>query len=128
MPELYRLEGRTQRGKATLVLTESHILLEPDQDFRFEVEEALAKGKESADKAPGVIGWVVGKALNFAGRAVERAFQPHSLKEVELKVKHDRVALQLGMLNIGSDLEVDPVEAYIFEAKFHDAKQALERR
>lgn len=126
MPELYRLEGKSERGgKATLVLTDSHIILEPDPSFRAEIEDALARGREGAEKAPGVIGWFVGKAINFAGKAVEKVYEPHPLKDVELLLKHDRVEIRLGMMSLGSDLLVDPTEAFIFDAKFRDAKDAV---
>jgi len=126
--ELFRLEGRSQRGKATLILTESHVVVEPDEGFRTEIDDELAKGREGAEKAPGVIGWVVGKAMHMATRAVEKAFSPHPLQEVDLVLRHDRLQLRLGALQILSELEVDPTEAFLFESKFRDAKKALERR
>jgi len=78
--------------------------------------------------APGVFGWIAEKAVGFASRAVEKVLEPHALADVELGLQHDRVNLRLGRYNIGWDLEVDPTEAYIFEAKFRDAKDALLRR
>jgi hypothetical protein len=125
VPELHRLEACSLKGKATLVLTDTHLTLEPDAEFRAEVEGALDKGREGAEKAPGVIGWIAEKAVNLATRAVEKYFQPHPLTDVELLLKHDRVDIKLGRLNMGSDLMVDPTEAYIFDAKFRDAREAL---
>lgn len=125
MPELHRLEACSLKGKATLVLTDTHIILEPDPDFRAEVEGALEKGRDGAEKAPGVIGWIAEKAVNMASRAVEKYFQPHPLQDVELLLTHDRVSIKMGRLNMGSDLQVDPTEAFIFDAKFRDAREAL---
>lgn len=128
MPELSRLEGRAMKGKATLVLTDTHLILEPDAEFRAEIEGALAKGEQGAKEAPGIIGWIVEKAVGLAGKAVEKVFQPHSLKDVDLVLTHDRLTIKLGLLNMGSDLDVDPTEAYIFDAKFRDAREALARK
>lgn len=128
LPVLCRLEGRSRRGKTTLVLTDTQIVLEPTPEFRAEIEEALAKGREGAATAPGVFGWIAEKAVGFATRAVDKVFEPHALADVELVLHHDRVVVRLGRYNIGSDLEVDPTEAYMFEAKFRDAKEALLRR
>lgn len=127
MPELHRLEACSLKGKATLVLTDTHLILEPDPEFRAEVEGALEKGRDGAEKAPGVIGWIAEKAVNLASRAVEKYFAPHPLDEVELLLKHDRVVLKLGRINMGSDLKVDPTEAFIFDAKFRDAREALKK-
>jgi hypothetical protein len=125
LQELHRLEACSLKGKATLVLTDTHIFLEPDENFRTEVEGALEKGRDAAEKASGIAGWIAEKAVGFATRAVDRYFAPHPLTDVELLFKHDRVVLKLGRTNMGADLQVDPTEAYIFDAKFRDAKEAL---
>lgn len=126
MTELYRLSGKNQDTETTLVLTATHLIIEPTPAFRAKIEEGFKQGREGAAQAPGFIGWVVEKALSFASNQVERIFQPHPLQEVELHLQHDRLGVKIGHLHYDvGHLEVDPTEAFIFDAKFHEAKKAL---
>lgn len=108
-------------------MTDSYLQLEPDAGMRAEIEDGLARGREGVREAPGIIGWIVEKAVNFASRAVDKVFAPHPLSEVDLVLKHDRIRIKLGLVHMVSEMAVDPTEAYIFAAKFRDAKDALSR-
>jgi hypothetical protein len=124
MAEIARLTGRGTKGEVTLVLTDTHLQLEPSPEFREEIEEAFQKGREGAQEAPGVIGWFVEKVMNFASNMVDKVYTPHELEDVELLFRQDRVVMKLGRLQMHSELEVTPEQAYMFEALFRRAKEA----
>lgn len=125
MAELYRLRGQGEKGYVDLVLTETHLELEPSEEWLAELEGSLEKARE-AGSAPGVIGWIASKAVTMASNFVKKVLEPHPLAEVEYIWNHDSLRLQLGRIktNLGS-LMVDPSEAYVFDAKFRDAKAKL---
>jgi hypothetical protein len=127
MSELYRLRCESEKAVFTLVLTESHVTIEPSPEFRAELEEAFAKGRKGAEQAPKLIGWIVEKAMNFASGFVEKVFAPHPVAEVKIFVKGERgdrlnVVFDKLTFNIG-EVTVDPTEAYIFEAKLREAQE-----
>lgn len=129
MQELYRITARSTKGRElVLVLTETQLILDPSREFTDEIVGAMEEGKAKAQEAPGVIGWVVDKALGWAGTMIARTFKPHPLSEVDLQVHGSRISLELPgfprNMNIGS-MAVDPAEAYIFEAKFREARTKL---
>jgi hypothetical protein len=121
--ELYRLRGHGEKGYVDLILTETHLDLEPSEEWLADLENSLEQGREGAQKAPGVIGWIASKAVNMASNFVKKVLEPHPLAEVEYILAHDRLSLKLGRIqtNLGS-LAVDPAEAFIFNAKFREAK------
>ncbi|MFZ5817694.1 MAG: hypothetical protein ACOY93_20765 [Bacillota bacterium] len=131
MAELYRLRCESEKSTFTLVLTESHVTIEPSPEFRAELEEAFARGRQGADKAPGVIGWIVDKAINFASNIVDKVFTPHPVEDVKIFIrgeKGDHVEIKFGRLShVLGKVKVDPSEAYIFEAKLREAQERLAR-
>jgi hypothetical protein len=126
MTELYRLRGQGQEGYVDLILTETEIDLEPSEEWITDLKQSLDHGREGASTAPGVIGWIANKAVDWASNFVEKLLEPHPLQEVEYVLAHDRLSLKLGRTsaNLGS-LHVDPSEAFIFDAKFREAKSKL---
>lgn len=126
MAELYRLRGQGEKGYVDLILTETHVDLEPSEEWLADLKGSLQKGRDGAEAAPGVIGWIASKAIDWADGYVEKVLDPHPLQEVEYILAHDRLSLKLGRLrtNLGS-LNVDPAEAFIFDAKFREAKNKL---
>lgn len=126
MAELYRLRAQGEKGHVDLVLTETHLELEPSEEWLADLEGSLEKGREGAGKAPGVIGWIASKAVTMASNFVKKVLEPHPRAEVEYVWTHDSLRLQLGRIktNLGS-LMVDPSEAYVFDVKFREAKAKL---
>lgn len=127
MPELYRLVAHTKQGTMEVILTDTHVDLEPSPEYRAFVEDALNKGRTGAQAAPGVIGWIAEKAVNLASRQVERFWEPHPIDQVELLIKHNRITIKAGLINYGTDMDVDPTEAFILDAKFREAREKLSK-
>jgi hypothetical protein len=125
MTELYRLEAKSDKGRVTLVLSASELVLEPSEELLRNVESTMREAKQQASAIP-VIGWFVGKMTDVAGRYMNKMSRAHPLSEVEIQLKHDHIRVKAGQTSFGfSALEVDPTEAYIFEAKFREAQKAL---
>lgn len=127
MPELYRLVARCKDGEMEVILTDTHVDLEPSPEYRAHIEGALKQGREASHEAPKLIGWIVEKAVNFASRHVEKAWEPHPLADVDIKIKHDQISIKSGMIVYASDMKVDPAEAYIFDAKLREARESLKQ-
>jgi hypothetical protein len=130
MSELHRLRATSEHGYLDLVLTETHVDLAPSEAWLSHLKRSFAEGREGTEAAPGVINWIVNKAMDWADNYVDKVLEPHPLSEVELRLAHDRLSLKLGRVttNLG-DMTVDPTEAYIFDfdAKFREAKAKLQK-
>jgi hypothetical protein len=126
MSELQRMVCKSEKGDLTLVLTRTHLLLEPSPEFRRNVEESLDQARNAAEKAPALVGWLVDKVASFAENQVEKFFQPHPLTQVELLLRKHELELTVGISNIRlTNLKADPMEALVFSTRFHEAKAAL---
>lgn len=67
--------------------------------------------------------------MDFAVGYIEKILQPHPLNEVEVRVRGSQLSIAVGKLDFRlDDLEVDPAEAYIFDAKLREARQKLAHR
>lgn len=127
MSELARLSGRGNKGDVTLVLTETCLQLEPSPEFRSEIEESFREGQEESQKAPKAIAWFVGKVLNFAASMVAKVWEPHTLDTIDLDFLEDHVVVKMGRIHFNTSLTVTPEHAYIFRAKFEQAKAAYHK-
>lgn len=126
MAELHRLRAHGAKGYVDLILTETHLDLEPSEEWLNDLKGALSEGREEVKAAPGVIGWIAGKAIDFASNYVNKILDPLPLQDVEYVLQHDQLALELkgNRVNLGA-LTVDPTEGFIFYSKFREAKNKL---
>lgn len=125
MAELHRLQTLDADGKLTLVLTDTHLTLELDEATREKMTSGLAKGRAGAEKAPGIIGYVVGKIVKTAGTIANAAFEPKPLQEVEMELEGRHLKISVPGMPRMTNPEVDPMEAELFLAKFREAKARL---
>lgn len=125
--EICRLQGKTDLGELTLILTPTQLILDPSSEFRTKLSQKLTDAKGDVAEAGRVAGWIARTALNFAGNYLEKVFQPHQLQDVDLHLSHDRIKVELSahrQFDIGEVL-VDPADAYIFETRFRQVRKAL---
>ena len=125
MAELHRLQTLDSDGKLTLVLTDTHLTLELDEATREKVKSGLAKGQAGAEKAPGIIGYIVGKIVKTAGTITNAAFEPKPLQEVDVALEGRHLKVSIPGMPRMTNPEVDPVEAEVFLAKFREAKARI---
>lgn len=125
MAELHRLQTLDSDGRLTLVLTETHLTLELDEATREKITRGLSKGQAGAEKAPGIIGYVVGKIVKTAGTITNAVFEPKPLQEVELVLEGRHLKVSIPGMPRMTNPEVDPVEAAAFVARFNEAKARL---
>lgn len=126
MAELYRLRGQSDKGYVDLILTETHLDIEPSEEWLASLKGALADGRKGAETAPGVIGWIASKAINFASGHIDKILEPQPLQDVEYILSHDTLSIELkGNRSDLGELKVDPTEGFIFYSKFREAKNKL---